>query len=177
MKIFATLALGAVMTACSYSNVKSRTDDQADLKSYKTYNFMDVELQGAERDSVTNTAMNEIKQAVAREMNARGYQTYGKPDLLINIGLVIQEKTQTRQTDIREAPRYIGQRRYSWKSETVPVGQYKEGTLSVELVDAQQNKMVWDAVGSTVLNKRSRQPEQIDKAVGKLFDKFPVPVK
>ncbi len=168
------LATSVWIGACSsYSNVKTQRDEDADFQTYKTYNFMDVELEGAVSDSSNSMVMSEIKQAIAREMNNRGYKLYGKPDMTINIGLVVQEKAQTRQTDIREAPRYIGQRRYSWKSETVEVGRYKEGTLMVDVVDAKANKLIWQATGSTVLNKLSRQPENIDRAVAKLFEKFP----
>ncbi|MDR6195425.1 hypothetical protein QE357_002477 [Siphonobacter sp. BAB-5404] len=173
-QIIFLLAASVWMGACSsYNNVKTKRDEDADFQSYKTYNFMDVELEGAPADSSNSTALTEIKRAVAQEMNNRGYKLYGNPDLKINIGLVVQEKSQTRQTDIREAPRYIGQRRYSWKSETVEVGRYKEGTLTVDVVEAKGNKLIWQATGSTVLNKQSRQPENIDRAVAKLFEKFP----
>ncbi len=168
------LAVSACLGACSpYSNVKTKRDKETDFQSYKTYNFMDVELEGAVSDSSSSMVMSEIKRAVSREMNNRGYKLYGKPDLMINVGLVVQEKAQTRETDIREAPRYIGQRRYSWKSETVEVGRYKEGTLTLDLVDPNASKLIWQATGSTVLNKQSRQPENIDRAVAKLFEKFP----
>ena len=118
--------------------------------------------------------MDELKQAVAAELRSRGYQpTRNNPDLLVNIGAVVKEKTQTRPTNIREAPLYIGQRRYHWQSQDVPVGTYDEGTINLHIIDAQRNDLIWDVAVASVLKNGTLSQQTADEAVARAFDKFP----
>jgi hypothetical protein len=171
--------LGAV--GCSGPKlVKSAAAEGVDLSSYKTFDFYKVEASGDTLPGRFSEALVKLEDAIVLEMQKYGYlMTKTDPDLLINIGVVVDEKVQTRQTDFRtDAPRYIGQRRYSWKSEEVEVGRYRQGTVSIDLVDRQQNKMVWNAAVSDVIpSKPSKLDESIREGSEKLFEKFPLPKK
>ncbi|GAB3558732.1 DUF4136 domain-containing protein [Spirosoma fluminis] len=165
----------AVAFGCSpYRIVQNQSDNTATWSAYRTFAFVDTNRISSNPRDTYQAAMEQVKQAVAAEMAKRGYQqTKDNPDLLVNLGAVVKQKTQTRPTTIYEAPLYIGQRRYSWRSQDVPVGTYQEGTLSLHVVDAQRNALVWDAAVSSVLNKKGVTPQQIGDAVGKVFEKFP----
>lgn len=174
------LGIIGVTTGCtSYRIVRDQADKTADWASYRTFTFIDTNrIDPTPRDTY-QVAIEQVKRAVATELTNRGYQQIASnqlgasADLLVNIGGIINEKTQTRQTTIYEAPRYIGQRRYHWQSQEVPVTTYKEGTLNIHLVDAQRNNLLWDAAVSSVLRKGNVTPEQIQEGIGKLFTKFP----
>jgi len=84
----------------------------------------------------------------------------------------MKEKTQTRTTNIREAPLYIGQRRYHWQSQEVPVGTYDEGTINLHIIDAKRNDLIWDVAVSSVL-KNGFSQQTVNDAVAKAFGKFP----
>lgn len=176
MKIILFITLfGLAIVGCSpYRIVRNQADNTAAWPTYRTFAFVDTNrIADAPRDAY-QAAVEEVKQAVAAELKTRGYQpTQDNPDLLVNIGAVVKEKTQTRQTTIYEAPLYIGQRRYSWRSQEVPVGTYQEGTVNLHVVDAQRNALIWDAAVSSVLNRRQVTPQQIGEAVAKVFAKFP----
>jgi hypothetical protein len=95
------------------------------------------------------------------------------PYLWINIGVVTEEKVQTRWTDIREAPIYIGQRRYSWQSKEVEVGRYRVGTVSIDFVDAGKNQQIWEGVvQGTLTNDQKRLQTRIDKGIQQIFKRF-----
>ena len=171
----AFLFLGLVM-ACSssYRIIRNESDNTATWPDYRTYAFLDTARIDNTPRNTYRAAMEQVKQAVGAELRNRGYQpTKDNPDLLVNLGGVIQERTQTRQTTIQEAPLYTGQRRYRWQSQEVPVATYEEGTVNLHVVDAQKNALIWNVAISSVLNQRSLSPEQIGKAVAKLFEKFP----
>ena len=169
--------LGALtgMGGCSpYRIVQNKADNSANWSAYQTFAFVDTNRIDATPRDAYQAAVEQVKQAVAAQLKTRGYQpTKDNPDLLVNIGAVVKEKTQTRPTNINEAPLYIGQRRYQWRSQEVPVGTYREGTVNLHVVDAQRNALVWDAAVSSVLNRRGVTPQQISEAVGKVFEKFP----
>ena len=135
-----------MLLACS--SVKVLNTEQGvnvDFSKYKTFSFYQLNASGDTLSKGFEQRINILRNAISNELNKRGYSlNNSKPDMLVNIGIVVKEEVQTRQTDFRtDAPRYIGQRNYLWKSETVEVGRYREGTATVDLVDAAQNKMIW----------------------------------
>ncbi|MCR5889193.1 DUF4136 domain-containing protein [Hymenobacter sp. J193] len=176
MKTFLWLWLIACV-ACSPVRVESTTQTPGvDFTAYRTYNFLDVEARNEAAFQGPGTGMTELKQAVARELERRGYQQAAAPDVWVNIGVVTQDKVQTRQTNFRDAPRYIGQRRYSWKSEEVVVDRYEEGTATVDVVDAARNERVWQGVAvSTLTDDPTKLAARIDEGITRMFAKYPVP--
>jgi len=173
------LLIGISVTACSpYRILQNETDPAANWSAYRTYSFVDTARIEPLPGTTYQAAMDELKRAVTAELTSRGYQqtpSYGttdQPDLLVNIGAVMKEKTQTRTTNIREAPLYIEQQRYHWQSQEVPVGTYDEGTINLHIIDAKRNDLIWDVAVSSVL-KNGFSQQTVNDAVAKAFGKFP----
>lgn len=155
------------------SSVKVLKTDKAEgflLSNYKTFNFVPIQYDGDVSPSY-NKRIQWIADEVAKQLANRGLQkTSADPDLLVNIGIVVSEETQTRETTIHDAPMYMGQRNYSWQSQEVPVGTYERGTVTVELVDRAKNEMVWDGVASSVIMKKNEASQKnIVDGAEKLF--------
>jgi len=169
-----------VLIACSPMKVlNTEQGDNIDFTKYKTYNFFELKASG---DTLT-TAFAErsaiLKNAIIMEMNKRGYSQSKHPDLLINIGIVIKEMSQIRQTDYRtDAPFYLGQRNYSWKSQDIIIGTYRDGAVSIDIVDATQNKMVWKgSIEAILANKNTSLQRQAKAGMKLLFKNYPVAAK
>ncbi|GAA4503857.1 DUF4136 domain-containing protein [Hymenobacter ginsengisoli] len=179
-KYWPLLALG--LAGCSSEQATTRVDGRpgVDLSRYHTYNFMD---ETARNDSAfINSGSNifDLKRAVTRQLEARGFQKAARPDLWVNIGMVTETRTQTRQANFRTdgAPYYIGQRNYHWEAGDIPVGQYQEGTATIDLVDAARKELVWQGTTSAILSRApAKAAKQIDKGVADVFLKFPVPAR
>ncbi|GEO02520.1 hypothetical protein AAE02nite_01840 [Adhaeribacter aerolatus] len=141
------------------------------LANYKTFNFYEITSDSETSDPAYNNRINILKTAIQQALTAKGLtHSPTNPDLLVNIGIVTTEKVQTRETTFREAPRYVGQRRYSWKSQEVEVGRYREGTVTVDLVDAANNAMVWEGVAEAVIPRQEAQLQKtVQKGVNKLL--------
>lgn len=174
------LAILVAATVCACSGVKvldTALADNADLKQYKSFGFYKVDATGDTNSTVFNGRIAMLKEAIAAALAQRGYvHAENNPDLLVNIGVQVSEKVQTRTTDWATdgAPRYMGQRNYSWKSEEIPIGHYREGTVTVHLVDALRNKLVWKgAIQGVVSNKNSNAQRDATEGVRKLFAKLP----
>jgi len=144
-------------------------------KTYKTFGFVEVESSGVTNPPLFEESIKQLKDAVIAQMMAKGYAPAINPDLLINMGVVLQEEQQTRQTDFRtDRPRYMGQRRYSWKSEEIVVGSYKTGTLDFHLIDAAKKNMVWQATLQGIIPEKAEKIQgTILEGVKQLFEKFP----
>ncbi|UHG89907.1 DUF4136 domain-containing protein [Spirosoma oryzicola] len=170
------LMLFALVIGCSpsYRVTQNKTDKSATWSAYRTFAFIDTNRISPSPQDAYQAVVEQIKRAVTTELTNRGYQqTNDNPDLLVNIGAVMKEKTQTRQTTIYEAPFYTGQRRYHWQSQEVPVGTYQEGTVNLHVVDSQRNALIWDVAVSSVLNRQQVTPVQVGEAIHKVFTKFP----
>ncbi|WP_426060511.1 DUF4136 domain-containing protein [Hymenobacter sp. B1770] len=173
---YALFALLLSLAACTSQQVQyARPQPNVNFRAYKTYNFMDVTARNEAAFQGPGTGIAALKQAVGRELSRRSYQQSDTPDMLVNIGVVTQDKVQTRETRIQEAPVYIGQRRYHWQSQDVVVGRYEEGTATIELVDAAQQELIWQgSVKSVLTPDEAKLTQRIDKAITALFAKFPV---
>jgi hypothetical protein len=178
MKNVACLSLLFLLVSCSPMKITyTQSTEPVDFSKYKTFNFYELKASGdtISKDFAERTSI--LKSAIATEMNKRGYvQTNNNADLLLNIGIVVREQTQTRQTDFRtDAPKYMGQRNYSWKSEELILGYYREGAVSLDVVDAKENKAVWKAsIEGIVPSKKSSLQRQAENGMKRLFAKYPV---
>lgn len=175
--LLAILILSSLVSCGGPHVISSELNEGVSLASYKTFDFYTSEASGDTTPGRFRENLSLIKDAIVKNMMAKGFtQTSNDPDLLVNIGVVVDEKVQTRQTDFRtDAPRYIGQRNYSWKSQEIEVGRYRMGTGTIELVDHKQNKVVWKGIVEDVLpSKASKVSKAIEESVDALFKRFPL---
>ena len=140
---------------------------------YKTFDFLDFDIKLLIEYKVNPENVDYLKSIIAKELEASGLEQSENPDLAINIGVVIEEETQTRETDYRDM-RYMGQRNYHWEVEEIVVDVYNVGTISVEIVDIAANNAVWEESSSNVLRKQKNVRKRIDKGVTRIFKKFDV---
>ncbi|NIJ55342.1 DUF4136 domain-containing protein [Dyadobacter arcticus] len=162
--------------SASYKILKPQKEVNFRLSDYSTFGFYDIEAHGDTIPENFETNVGIIKNAIAENLQARGLDEARDANLKINIALSVKDQLQTRQTDFRTEglPRYMGQRRYSWKSEEVVIGKYREGTLMIDLVDAANNKMVWQGGGSGIIPEKSKSfTADIDKLIKEIIGDIP----
>lgn len=172
-----TFLLLFVISGCSSINIVG-VDKAPDftIAKYKTFNFFEVTMGGDALGPDTDGKLKLLKEAIGKQLTAKGLnQTTENPDLLINIGVLVDEKIQTRQTDFSnpaDRTAYMNQRNYSWHSQEVEVGKYRQGTVTVHLVDRTANKLVWKGSADSVLpSKEKNIPALIEEGMAKLFEK------
>jgi hypothetical protein len=163
---YATTLYVAMLAACATApNTRVNQDPQVDLGHYKTFAFYDAS--GAAGQPYSTLVGARIKEATAAQLKKLGYvQGDANADLRVNIVLRVQERQDVRSTTTG-LPRYR-----AWGGvETV---NYRQGTLTIDLVDAKRNAMVWRGViDNRVADKAAKNPgPAIDEAVTKLFAHF-----
>jgi hypothetical protein len=158
-------------TIVSYDKAKD-----IDFTKYKTFQIYSLDVKSIPEFEPKKSGLNLMLVEIISHMESRGFvKVLESPDLIINLGVSIVSKNNTRETNIGEAPLYMGQRNYKWESKEVVIGTYTEGTVTLDLVDAQNEKMIWQVVGASVLSeKREKNRKRIIKAVKKMYKKFPV---
>ncbi|NHE55770.1 DUF4136 domain-containing protein [Cyclobacterium plantarum] len=174
--LYFSILLLLILAGCRSSPVlvDSAGYGPVDMSIYQTFDFFQIDAENSENPEFKKN-IQYLQKAIATEMQNEGLrQTTSNPDLKINLGIVVTEKVQTRETNLATDPfMYIGQRSYTWKVEEVQVGTYKEGTLTLHLVENKSEQAIWVGTIRRALPKKVKNtPETIDKVVEILFEEM-----
>lgn len=169
----ATIAF-ALLACASGPRVSADYDRSAEFGAYRTFGFF--EPLGTDTSGYETLITQTLKSAARREMEARGYRHLDSgADLLINFNAKLAQQTRVSQTP---SPMYYGYRRGfygGWGAYQTHVDQYVEGTLNVDVVDAQRKQLVWEgvAVGRVRDATRDKRQAAINAAVADIFSQYP----
>ena len=164
MKNVACLLFLFALASCSPMKITyTKSADAINFAKYKTFDFYELKASG---DTITKNfteRTNILKSAIIDEMNRRGYtESRTHPDIYINIGIVVREQSQLSQPS---SPVNI-------------LGLYREAAVSLDFIDAADNKVVWKgSIEGIVPSKRSSAEKQTASGMKKLFERYPVEIK
>ncbi len=172
----ATLALAAALLVACATGPEIRRDinPAADFASYKTFGYFSP--LATDRAGYESVFTGRLKGATRRVMESKGY-VYREtaPDLLLNFFANEQERQE-----IRSMPSmgYYGYRRGYYGGfgmSTIETVTYREGTLTVDVVEAKRKLLVWQAIaeGSVSNEARNNPGAAIDAAVSEMMAPLP----
>lgn len=194
-KIFGLLVFVFMMTGCSpFTLVNSESYNNADLKNYHTFRIVTPD-DGSLPPGMEMVTYYNIAAAIREQMVERGFVEDANSPMLINIGLTVHREIETEPAlppgyYSAPGPYYTGYypyfmypRNYYWANyyanAKVITGIYKEGVLTMDIVNIVEKLPLYSASVATILengNAQFRNLEGIAQAVGTLFSKFPVPL-
>jgi hypothetical protein len=178
VRLLCAFLLFGLLVACSNAPiVRSDYDPRADFSAYRSFAFM--EPLGTDRAGYTTLLTERLKRAVALQMESRGYIYQEKnPDVWINFQSQVQSKTEY----VPPPPMmwgvgygfgfYGGWPGYAFGPDVI---QYNEGTLKVDLIDARRKQMVWEGVGTTLVDnpQQSASDAMVENMVSSIFARYP----
>ena len=158
--------------------VSSRYDQVVEFRRYRSFEVV--------ADDSLARALNQLDYervmiAIRNEMTSRGFiESAGTPDVLINVNATIERKASISSTSYYEYGSVY--RPYTWGPGVsyvdYDVRHYNDGTLIIDVVDAQAKKLLWQGVGKKEMDTPSKHPEKdIPKAVALIMADFPPGVK
>lgn len=161
------------LVACGPSlQVSSDQDKTVKIDGYKSYGWLDIKaIENRNNDPRYYNELTDkrIKEAVGREMLAKGYNLVpGKPELELHYHIIVENKTS-----ISTEPVGINYGEY-WAKKMTTVYQYREGTLIIDIMDVKTNQLVWRGSGTDVITESATKDPQtaINNAVREIFKKF-----
>ena len=164
------LCLWVLLLAASASaqDITTDYDHSVDFSRYRTFAWVEGKGQAE------GFADKRIKQAVEQQLKAKGLRpaaTGAMPDLHIVYRGGVSQHTSAAESDVIYNPE-----RFDDHTATGRVS--LEGKLVVDLVDAARKELVWRGTAvAEVSEDTSKNREKIEKAVAKMFKKFPPPPK
>lgn len=169
------LVLLASLTGCSSLTVNYDYDQNVDWGKYRSYAWMD------KPDAPTNPTQpmpdtqlwdQRFASSVQYEMGERGIIERDDPDLLVVYHFGSTEKIQVTDWGYRYSDYYWG-----YGGRQIDVYQFTEGSLVIDLIDAETKNLVWRGTGTGVVEQTQRSPEEwqkrIDNIIHKIMESFP----
>ncbi|MDP3312958.1 DUF4136 domain-containing protein [Lutibacter sp.] len=164
------LALLFMVASCSSVRVESDYDTNTDFSKYKTYAFY---KKGIDKVEISDLDKKRILKAVESELESKGFTKSEKPDLLVNIFTKSREKVDIFNNNSMHFgwhPWYYG------PNFGMHISKYTEGTLFIDLIDANKKELAWQGIGSGALNTTgnvAKKEERIKEFVAEIMAKYP----
>jgi hypothetical protein len=156
--------LGLVLFVSStMAGVKVSSDEEADFSKYQTYEWQ----KGV--TAARPQAQDWIVAGVERELEARGLRKVaeGEQADLYVFSYAIGE------VQAGSVGGYIHSPNYYYGIITTDTRGVLSGSLLVELVDVEENRLVWSALGEGTITERTKAQAKIEKIIRKMFSKYP----
>jgi hypothetical protein len=177
------LLLALLSSACSTGlTVRSDEDPSADFSQYRSWNFFDpMGIEGGYNSPIFGELFRE---AITREMSARGYRKAVNPDLTINVTLRTDDKVSMRTyTSPYMSGAYYGRPGGAQYGSALGVGvgvssratKTTEASVFIDLVDNQRDRVSWQGVAVVDATDKVAQQlrDAIFTAVNVVFDQYP----
>jgi len=160
-----------LFSACSPGiNVSTDYDIATNFRQFKTYGWYQ-EKSKAKDDTVGYDTFfdKRMKRAIETQLTTQGL-TYSNanPDVLINYraGFSNEQRVQSNY------PFRYGYG-YGYPFGGSGVQQYKEGTITIDLVDPKRNELLWRGVGEMEVDNRNISEEKVHAAVTNILREYP----
>ena len=158
-------------SACSTVSVNSsaKYDPKFDYSRFKTFNWLPkTETSDSLQQTVIASEVGHmIESEVEKGLEAGGFKklTTGKPDFYLNYHARVQEKVEPQVVTYSCGHTICGS--------GVDMNRVREGTLILDIIQAEDNDVVWQ--GTAVANgvDPSNRKEAIETAVKQLLSVFP----
>jgi hypothetical protein len=172
------LVAALLLAACQTPpRVTSQVAPAANLAQFHTYAFMDkLSTDTAGYTSITTQIM---KEAVTRELSARGFTLSAQPQLLVNFVATTKDKVEgdaDPRFDVSYGHWDWG--RAGWGADWggSDIHTVREDTLTVDLVEKAENVLVWS--GSAIYRPTEKDENDarpvINDAMARVFARYPV---
>lgn len=162
------LVLLFLVASCSSVRVTTDYDTNTDFSKYKTFAFY---KKGIDKVDISDLDKKRILKAVESEMLALGFSKSENPDLLVNIF------TKSRQkVDVYNNMYFGWHPWYYGPNFGMHITKYTEGTLFIDLIDANKKELAWQGIGSGALNTSGnviKKEERIKNFVAQIMEKYP----
>lgn len=172
MKVYKFLiftVLATFLMSCSSIKVATDYDREIDFSQYQSFAFYKP---GIDKAEISDLDKKRILRAIEANLTAQGMTKSKNPDLLISIFTETRENVNIYQNNFGYG---WGWNPYFWGAGGGnTVSRNVEGTLYIDLIDAEQNELVWQGLGTGILSlDMDKKQEKINEIVQKILEKYP----
>ena len=182
LKMAPLLALLIVVTSCTSVRVATDYDRSKDFNNYKTFAFF---KNGIDKAEINDLDKLRILRAIVAELLAKGLTISENPDLLISIFTKSNQRVDVYNNFWGNGlwgwggfgPWGMGGfygPGWGWGWNRPNISTNVEGTLFVDLLDANKKELVWQGMGTGFLSRNMEEKEErIKEFVSKIMEEYP----
>lgn len=162
LRIIYFLTLMGLIASCRSITYTTQADRSADLGDYTTFSWApgDMEKAISESDYVNEPVYRLIRSKVMKEMILKGFRyEVESPEVLVDIKVIGEPvRDQSNEADYDY-----------WTGYELPEN-IDPGSLIIELIDVETNRVVWQGVATDALPQNpSPNESKMDRIVSQLF--------
>lgn len=159
-----------VFASCNSVRVATDYDREANFNEYRTFAFFKP---GIDKAEISDLDKKRILRAIESELTARGFTKSENPDLLVSIFTKTRENVNIYNNNMAFGYGW-GWSPWYWGPGYQNVSTNTEGTLYIDLIDADEKELVWQGMGTAALARKvDKKQENINKIVSEILEKYP----
>jgi len=151
--------------SCTESlKITSDYNKSTDFTKYKTFSVYEL----VTTPNVSKFNAERIVNAIRNEMIKRGFrENNSNPDIVVGAVTALKNR---QSISVQGAGGWYR----PYRNVNIQADQYKEGTLVIDVIDVQEENLVWEGTAYSEMEKQPKDPEKtINTVVSKIFSGFP----
>ncbi|MEJ7913984.1 MAG: DUF4136 domain-containing protein [Chitinophagaceae bacterium] len=184
--VFVLVAAFTAMAAIGCSaTAHVEKDETVNFKKFKTYSWVSEKEKPLKERQSNHLIDKNVKLAVSRELQKNGWaESDASPEVLIDYNIMVENNLKEQSNPVYSRPFtryyynplsrritgfYYPSQMMGFDSFEIP---YKEGTLTIHMIDNSTNKMIWQGWASDEVNSRNLSGKEITASVRTILRKF-----
>jgi len=181
--VIASIFSMAVISCGTIAHVEK--DEAVNFKNYKTYSWVSENEKSLKDRHSNNLIDSHVKAAVAKELQKNGWiETRSKPEVLLDYDVMVEDNVKKENNPLYSRPFnryyynpatrrltsfYYPSQLMGFESSEIP---YKEGTLTLHMIDSKTNKLIWQGWSSDEVASRNISTRELNSRVKAILKKF-----
>ena len=170
---------------CSHLRVETDYDTDLDFSRLRTFTWLEPPVTSEPSESPVEELIDpfeknslldkRVRQAVERELLARGYQRApdGRSEFELQYHVILKDRTKLRSYSSAHYGYHSYPYGYGGTLGGVSSYNYKEGTLIIDVIDAGTHRLAWRGWAVGVASKGYYTDEKVGEAVKAVLERFP----
>ena len=175
-----------LLASCSVTT-HVETAAGVNFNSYKTFGWANVNGERKEDIADNDIVDNNIKNAISKQLENKGWkETTQSPDVILDYNVMVEKKVSHASEPVYSYPfthYYYNRWRHrmgyiyypndllGYHTYNVP---FKQGTLTVNMVDAKTNKLIWQGSAQSYVSNKTVTTGEMQIDVTSIFKKFSI---
>jgi hypothetical protein len=160
-------------------------DETVNFSKYKTYAWVSEKEKSVKDRNSNNLTDSQIKSAVAKQLQKAGWvESKNRPDVLLDYNILVENAVREQNNPVYSRPftryyynpytrRVVGfyypSQMMGYESYEIP---YKEGTITLHMIDNKTNKLIWQGWTSDAVNSHNLTSKEVNTSVKAILRKF-----
>lgn len=182
--VFMALVIAVTAVACG-TTAHIEKDESVNFNRYKTYSWLSEEEKPLKEKNSNHLTDRNIKHAVAKQLEKAGWvETKSRPDIVLDYNIMVENTVREQNNPVYSRPftryyynpvsrRIVGfytpSQMLGYESLEIP---YKEGTITLHMIDNKTNKLVWQGWTSDAVNSHNLTSKEVNAGIKAILKKF-----